>query len=230
MKKTVLFIFLLIVFLLSSCFPNSNDTIENLSEEISDSEAFESDSILMSNEMNNSEALEENQGPLPDELIDVEVIEEEKYYKVVQTKDKYGFYYAYMYDTNGDIVEREGPWNRQPRLSMPDEYTVKYTLQAGTGFGTQWGYYYNVQRDALSRVFECIFDERNDKVVYGGNKLVVRDIYDKRKYYREFTGFSQPYSKVAVAIVSAVFIDDTHIEVTYLTGEEYRKVKEILVL
>jgi len=170
-----------------------------------------------------------NQPLLIDLLENAETIEETAYYKLVCSD--FMFYYC-IYDGNHVVVKTDGPFNRQPRISMADEYLVKVTLQAGTGLGTQWGYYYDINKDVFSRVFYAIHDQQNGMVAYGVlNRIIVRDIFDKTKYYQEITSFKEPLSEVAEPITKVEFVNDgDKIRVTYLTGSDCKEVTEIFIL
>ena len=142
------------------------------------------------------------------------------------------YYYYFIYDKNQNVVKSDGPLNRSPHLSMIDEHTVKFTLQAGTGLSTQWGFYYDVEQDMFSDTFYSIFDQLDGRMAYREkDRIIVRDIFDKEKYYYEIDLFSNPLSKAAEPFVSVEFINgEDSIEVTYLSGDGYKKVTQIFEL
>lgn len=159
-----------------------------------------------------------------------EIVEEEKYYKLVKSSASY---YYEIYDENGVTIEKSKMYPKPPKLSMPNEHLVKCTYQTGTGLSTQWGFYYDTERDVLSRKFiGGIHDEYEDKIIYGGRyKLIVRNIFDKTDYYYEISTFKYPFAKTVEPFRNAEFIDGgSKIEVTYLTGENYEEVTEIIDL
>jgi len=203
-----------LLFILSSCTPSSGmtDPSSNLTQ------------------VEKQESTENKNQLLPIDLLEnAETIEEAANYKLVRSD--FMFYYC-IYDENHVAVKSDGPFNRQPRISMADVYLVKVTLQAGTGLGTQWGYYYDVNKDVFSRVFYAIHDQQNGMVAYGVlNRIIVRDIFDKTKYYQEITSFKESLSDVAEPITKAEFVNDgNEIRVTYLTGSDCREVTEIFIL
>ncbi len=158
-----------------------------------------------------------------------EIVEEEKYYKLVKSSASY---YYEIYDENGVTIEKSKKYPKPPKLSMSNEHLVKCTYQTGTGLSTQWGFYYDTERDVLSRKFiGGIHDEYEDKIIYGGKKLIVRNIFDKTDYYYEISTFKYPLAKTTEPFRKAEFIDGgSKIEVTYLTGENYEEVTEIIDL
>ena len=168
--------------------------------------------------------------PLPIDMPEnAETVEESAHYKLIRSD--FMFYY-FLCNENHVMVKAEGPFNRQPRISMVDEHLVKVTLQAGTGLGTQWGYFYDVNEDVFSQVFYSIHDQQNGMVAYVTiNGIIVRDIFDKTKYYQEITSFKEPLSEVAEPITKVEFVNDgDKIRVTYLTGSDCKEVTEIFIL
>lgn len=168
---------------------------------------------------------------IPDETIEnTQIIDENEYYKVMESDN---LYYYEIYDENNNIVKSDGPLNREPHLSMSDEHTVKFTLQAGTGISTQWGFYYDTENDRFSDTFYSIFDEYNGRMIFRDReKIIVRDIFDKSKYYYEIDSdsytnpllqSSEPFSKVQ-------FVNNGEsIEITYLSND-YHEVTEVFDL
>lgn len=157
------------------------------------------------------------------------IIEKNQYYKTICAD---GMYYYYIYDKEYNTVKMDGPLSRSPHLSMADEHTVKFTLQSGTGLSTQWGYYYDVEQDLFSDTFYSIYDELEGIIAYGEKeKIIIRNIYDKNKYYYEINSFSNPLSCTSEPFVNVEFINDgDSIEVTYLSGDDYREITEIFEL
>jgi hypothetical protein len=145
----------------------------------------------------------------------MDIIDETKYYKITSSEF---IYYYYIYDENHIIVKSEGPLNRLPRIAMVNEHLLKFTLQTGTGIGTQWGYFYDTKMDVISRIFLSIYDQSNGMVAYGDvKKVIVRDIFDKTKYYHEFSSFREPFSDVIEPITDVEFVNDgASVNVTYL--------------
>lgn len=163
----------------------------------------------------------------------IEIIDESTYYKLIEMNH---LYYYDIYDANHEIVKSDGPLNRMPHFSMVDKHIVAFTLQGGTGLSTQWGFFYDTEKDIFSRTFRSIYDVCNEKLIYRDlqndkNRLVVRGIFDFSSYYEEITLFQYPLSEAAEPIVEAKFVEDgTAVEVTYLTGADYEQVTETFEL
>ena len=81
-----------------------------------------------------------------------------------------------------------------------------YTMQAGTGISTQWGFFYDPKRDILSLNFNSIFDVYGDLVAYRSDiyEITVRNIFDKSAYHRTFSSFSEPLAPVAADLFCGV--------------------------
>lgn len=186
-----------------------------------------------SNPLDTSSTQSLTQGNSPyisvDDIKNVETIEETEYYKIIYSDF---MYYYYLFDENHNVVKSGGPLNREPHISMVNDHLIKFTLQSGTGIGTQWGYYYDTKADVFSRIFQSIYDQWDSKVAYGEvKKVIVRDIFDKTVYYQEISSFKKPFSEVAEPITNVKFVNDgTSIKVSYLTGLDYKEVAEIINL
>lgn len=106
------------------------------------------------------------------------------------------------------------------------------TKQAGTGIGTQSGYFYDPQNNVVSPVFNCIFDHKNGLVARAlVDKVVVESIFDDTAFYQEFTTFQHPFSAVAERFVNAEFSEDgKSIRITYYSGADYERITEEFAL
>ena len=153
------------------------------------------------------------------------IIEDTKYYRIVRSDLQI---YCYFYNNTHEVVKVEGPMSKLPNITELDDNIVKFTLQAGTGVETRWGYYYDTDKTVFSEEFQGIATQVDGKVAcVGFDRVIVSDIFDKSKYYKEFIDFSYPFSNVAAPISNVVFSEDgKSIKVSYLTGEDYKKVTE----
>lgn len=156
-------------------------------------------------------------------------IEETNYYKIMESNF---LYCCVFYNRQHVVTKIEGPMEKEPRVGMVDEKFVRFTVQAGTGTGAQWGYYYDPGMDVFSDVFESILDESDGKVAYSRqNAIVIRDIFDESKYFKEITEFENTLSPTVEPFMDVRFTDDgKYVEVTYLTGEDYRETTERFAL
>ncbi len=158
-----------------------------------------------------------------------QIIEETDYYKIME----FDFLYCCVFYNQQHVATKtEGPLDKEPAVVMVDENLVRFTVQAGTGIGTQWGYYYDPSTDVFSEVLESILDESGGKVACARqNAVVIRDIFDESKYFKEITDFVNTLSPTVEPFVEVQFTDDgKYIEVTYLTGEDYKEIIERFAL
>lgn len=156
-------------------------------------------------------------------------IEETDYYRIMESNFRYC---CVFYNRQHAVTKTEGPLTREPKVGMVDEKFVRFTVQAGTGTGAQWGYYYDPGMDVFSEVFQSIRDESDGKVVYTRqNAVVIQDIFDESKYFKEITEFENTLSPTVEPFVDVQFTDDgKYIEVTYLTGADYKETTERFAL
>jgi len=71
----------------------------------------------------------------------------------------------------------------------------------------------------------ALLDWFDDKI-----KLVVRDIFDKSKYYEAFELDFSPIANPINALQDITFLDKDTVEISYLSGNEFNKKTVILQL
>lgn len=155
-------------------------------------------------------------------------LEETAYYKITQFNS---MYYYYIYDMNNNIIKYDGPINKKPHIKLINENIIKISVQAGTGSGTRWGYYCNIENDKVSKIYNNIYDESNGKVAYGNeNGIIVCDIFDNTKYFEEINCFNKPLSNMVNAIQNVTFENEYNIKISYFTGDNFIEVVETVQL
>lgn len=159
-----------------------------------------------------------------------EIIDISDYYKITNNGD---FTYSYeIYDKSGNVILTENSCKREPHIEMLSENLLKCMLQYGTGISTQITFFVNVETGVISEDFISVFDEYNGRIahhLYQNSKhyMIVRDIFDKDDYYKEFEIDDDIYA-VADAVVSADFSQDgKKLTVIYLAGEDYKKTETV---
>lgn len=203
---TMLFIMLLTVLLLFTGCTDNADSV------IAPSVQPETDEIVNSNVSDGTE-----------------IIEESTYYKITKNN---GLYHYDIYDKNNNIVRSEGDLTKEPCILMVEDYLIRITTQAGTGIGTQSGYYYDVESNVFSQIYQSIFDQCDGLVACATHeKVIIRDIFDDDGYYLELAEFSNTFSQVAFPFVNVEFVDDgLCVCVEYFSGEDFEKVSEVFEL
>lgn len=157
------------------------------------------------------------------------VLEKTPYYEIIQ---KDNLYFCNFYDESHSVVKEEGPMTRPPKVLEVEEGVFRLTVYAGTGIGTQWGYYYNAKIGVFSRAFQSIFDQCDGLVAYAdGEKVIVQSIFDTDDYYKEIDNFSNDFSGTAEPFVEVKFINSCDaISITYYSGADYQKINEVFPL
>lgn len=153
-----------------------------------------------------------------------EIVEASEYYSVEKTD---GLYFCHFYNRAHETVKTEGPLSKEPAVTTVDGWLIRFTTQAGTGLGTQCGYYYNPEQDIFSETFSCILDEYNGMVAYATqDAIVVQNIFSQEEILR-IDSFEAAFSPMADPIQSATFLKDGKaISFTYLSGSDYQQIAE----
>lgn len=134
--------------------------------------------------------------------------------------------------------------NRQEDIIFYEEYarepTVKVvyddTFMVIRGQGDWHGYtFINIETSLVSEEFDDINAWNHEKVVYSVYendviKIVIQDIYDKEKYYKEVLRNYAPEAIPYRVILDAEFINDSQVILKYYRGEEWEEVSEIIDL
>lgn len=172
----------------------------------------------------------EKQPSIPSSTNTTETIETAKiidYSSYFTLKQKDSLYYYEIYDISGRIIVSSDPQPKSPDIEMVNDMLMRITTQAGTGIGTQTGYFCDVETGQKSKDFSSIFDQCNNLVAYAQNdKIIVESIFDEC-FYQEITNFQFPFSSVAFPFENAEFINNCQgIRITYLSGTDYAEVSE----
>ncbi len=153
------------------------------------------------------------------------IVEESLNYKITM-KDK--LFYYYLIDREGNIVHSDGPFSHQPQIQPISDVMLKIVHQSGTGLGTNWGFFYNIEKSTYSDIFHYILNQNDELVILGEkDKIVVKDIFGDLNFYQEFSSFEYTLSNVVSPFISSKFIENNKIEITYISGEDYEIKKEV---
>lgn len=151
-------------------------------------------------------------------------------YEITETNSRFNYS---LFDNAGNVVKSESNLTTPPEIIHTENDVIRITMQAGTGTGTQWGFYYNQKNNTISGTFQCIFDEKNGIVVHATtDKIIIESIFKNGDiYYKEIDNFQKPFSKVAFPFVGAEFSENGHeISVSYYSGPDYEEATEIFTL
>ncbi|MBD5494783.1 MAG: hypothetical protein HDR12_10515, partial [Lachnospiraceae bacterium] len=126
----------------------------------------------------------------------------------------------------------ENTYNAYPIILQVGENTVSVTIGAGDYWTTK---FINGKTNRISDYFENISACSEQLVVYGiyedGElKIVIRDIYDKEKVYKEIIDTFPVVAVGSYLIKDAQIIDDHTVHLTYYVNNDWEEKEEIVFL
>ena len=175
-----------------------------------------------------------------EELLENGVVEEQieilenQYFTIknlsTDTEQKYEYI---IYNKYGNIVLKEESY-REPNINLLSENLLE--IRTSHGSSAVLFRYYDIKNDCLStdsfwnrsfvvdnKIFYMDINKENNRMI-----LIVRDIFDKTKYYKEF---ERDFSKTAVpslALKSIKILDKENFEIEYFSGEQYELKQEVI--
>ena len=157
-----------------------------------------------------------------------------KNFKTFDIAKNYSPQYLYeIYNNSGEMVKRETVMNHPPTIIYPSDSLLSIEIVAGTELWlTQ---YYDTDKDLFSEVFPSPLALQDNKVVYmvfadNAYKLIVSDIFDPSKYYKEFSLDFSPVANPVNAIISVEYLGNDKLQVKYLSNGNRDKKSVILQL
>lgn len=141
-------------------------------------------------------------------------------------KQQNGIYQCNFYG-NDHIILRSEESSRIPHIEVLPSGYIKYVVQAGTGVGTLWGFFFDRNKEIFSENFVAILDQKDSFVALGTARgIVIRSIFDD-SYSKEIIQFSQELAPVAEPILDATFSEkEGFVSVSYYSGQEFQIVTE----
>ena len=97
-----------------------------------------------------------------------------------------GWHY-FIYNKNGSIVDYDSGGMVTPKIQYISDNVIEIHRSAGTY--VNFCKYYNVDADKFSEQYDNPFLVQDGKIIYfdyESKRLIIRDIFDKSAYYREF--------------------------------------------
>ena len=126
----------------------------------------------------------------------------------------------------------ENAYGAEPIIMQVD----KDTILIRTGKGDSWiTKFINGKTNRVSDNFENISAYNGQLVVYGiyedeQLKIVIRDIYDKDKVYKEVIDTFPNVAVGSYIIKDAQIIDEQSVDLTYYVGDEWEEKEEVVAL
>ena len=149
-------------------------------------------------------------------------------YSVEEVNDKY----VVSITNNYGKTIYENTYNAYPIILQVGENTVSVTIGAGDYWTTM---FINGKTNRISDYFENISACSEQLVVYGiyedGElKIVIRDIYDKEKVYKEIIDTFPVVAVGSYLIKEAQIIDDHTVHLTYYVNNDWEEKEELVLL
>ena len=150
------------------------------------------------------------------------------------SKDGKTEYLYEIYNNFGEMVKRETMTGTAPTIVYSSDSLL--SIEIGVGTGTWLTQYYDPEKDIFSGIFESPIVVQNGMVAYmiildNTYKLIFRNIFDKSKYCKEFSlnDFS-PVANPVDGLLKVRFVDESTLEVIYLSGDAYVEKTAILYI
>ena len=155
-------------------------------------------------------------------------------YWLVEAKEGKTNYTVSLYDKNGKVVvSYEDFLFAPPEVTETNDGGLALKRDFGSGEIFKAYQYYSFERDALSRVFYAVNCYRDEIICFydsGSEKIVVRNAFDARELYLEFSPEGMTVRPAYLtAVKSAEFIDSDQISVTYYCGEDGADEKTVIL-
>jgi len=163
---------------------------------------------------------------------DFPIVQEGKNFKLINaSKDRQIDYHYWIYDNKGNIIFEESVGTK-----IDFSYLTDNILRRHNGGGNVSQYqYFNIDKILKSPIYANPELVANGEIVYmtyenDKYKLIVSDLFDKNKFYKEFERDFSPVAAPYSDLLDAKFINSDKIQIIYLTGNDYKEVTEILDL
>ncbi len=163
-------------------------------------------------------------------------VEENKYFEVNNKSTEDAQLYEYViYNKDGEVVRKEEV-GREPHVVLLQNGLLE--IMTSHGSSAQLYRYYDVTNNVFSseafwnrslvlddgKIVYMDFDEDNNIV------LVIQDIFDKSKYYKEIRRDFSPFAVPCMVLKTARIVEKENLEITYYQGDAQRLVSEIISL
>ena len=140
--------------------------------------------------------------------------------------------YSYViYNNKKEIMDSFSSY-KIVEISRIDKNILQKRYGAGNAICYQ---FYDTEKNLVSPIYYNIDAVDYGKIVYMTisdevNKLIVTDLFDDEKYYREYERDFSPTAIPSDALKSANFISENKIEICYLKGNDYSETSEVIDL
>jgi len=163
------------------------------------------------------------------EIDDKSVYKQEKNYTIYYMENEINKYRVDIYDNEGVIIKSVST-RIEPNIlitSYEGSEVIGVLLYEGTGISTRLAVFCNLNSGECSEDFIYFLDFFEDKIIIGKtDRIIVRDIFDSKKFNLEFSDFSEEIGQNLLDAVNASFSDDgREIIVNYRINEHESETK-----
>ena len=162
----------------------------------------------------------------------LESCDKSKYYKLLQNDDQSVFRH-YIFDAEGDLID-SGSSEALPSFWSVGDCIMQLSVQDGTGPASNHARYYDLKNSKKSKTFDYVLAANDEYVVCADNRnsehiIIVQDIFDKEKYYKEYE-LEDVSSTAADFAIDGYFDEEGNINITYYSGENCEEIDHTIVL
>lgn len=129
-------------------------------------------------------------------------------------------YKVSVYNRKGEMLY-EDEYLREPQITQVGEHTMMVTVGAGDACSS---IFINEETGEISEAYDVAAAYSEQLIVYGTYedgqmKIIIRDIYDKDKCYKEITDTFADTAVGHYLIKDAEITDDSSVNITYYIGD-----------
>lgn len=167
-----------------------------------------------SNSSTNSQTFTDNVSP--DDFV---LFESNQNYEIFYKSRGMDRYKTLIFNNNKELVDVLYT-HREPnvfQISYETEKALGFWAQAGSDISTRWAVFYDLTNGNKSEEFHYYLDATDSKVVTAKkDRVIIQDIFDSNKYYKEITSFAENIDLSSANIFDAKFISNgTKLSITY---------------
>ena len=136
-------------------------------------------------------------------------------------------YLVFLYDSDKNIVHEE-VFSKEPIVESLKDDIIKITIIVGSPAYYTTFYDPKTKRYSSDAIFNLL-SYFNEKGVYAEEgKLIICNVFDKKKYYQEITRNFSPTAVYSSDFTEIKFMDENKLFVKYLVGNNYTEKEEVI--
>lgn len=163
-----------------------------------------------------------------DKVIEETIIKNDPYFRIIEVGE--GEYLYKIYNTDGVEIKSDISYRIEPWIHYIDQDTIE--IHISVGIGTFYCVYYDIVNDRFSEQYESPVAAKYHRVALldnedGERSVVIKDMFDEGNCYQKYF---LDFAEVLSPVISAVFIDEDTLLITYNSDESnnYKKKKKLL--